>query len=48
MPTDQQFGLGRMWEAYTQKMPWVYRVVRSKEEAEKWLKKKDVPDNLIK
>ncbi len=48
MPTDQQFGLGRMWEVYAQEMPWRYRIFRSMDEAEIWLQKQNVSENLIK
>jgi len=37
MPTDLEFGLGRMWEGYVSDMPWEENVVRTREEARCWL-----------
>lgn len=48
MPTDHQFGLGRMWEGYAQELPWTHRIFRSMEEAKEWLKELKVPEDLIK
>ncbi len=48
MPTDLQFGLGRMWEAYAQGMPWPHQIFRSMGEARVWLKEMKVADDLIK
>jgi len=48
MPTDQQFGLGRMWEAYAQDMPWQHRIFRSMDEAKEWLKELKIAEDLIK
>ncbi len=36
MPTDLEFGLGRMWEGYVSDMPWKENVVRTREEARSW------------
>jgi len=47
MPADQQYGLGRMWEAYVQALPWPHRIVRSIEEAREWLRDQNIPENLI-
>ncbi len=37
MPTDLEFGLGREWEGYVSDMPWEENVVRTREEARRWL-----------
>ena len=38
MPTDLEFGMGRMWQAYSYETGWKTGIVRTKEEAEVWLK----------
>ncbi len=40
MPTDLQFGLGRMWEGYIFEIPWEEIIVRTQQEATQWLAKK--------
>ena len=37
MPTDIEFGTGRMWGAYLDNIQWKVMIVRSREEAEAWL-----------
>lgn len=39
MPKDIEFGIGRMWEAYLDDIPWKVMIVRTREEAEAWLNK---------
>jgi len=38
MPTDLEFGMGRMWQAYSYETGWKTGIVRDKDEAEVWLK----------
>lgn len=37
MPTDLLYGMSRMWQAYTDETEWKRDIVRTREEAEKWL-----------
>lgn len=38
MPTDLEFGMGRMWQAYSYETGWKAEIVRTKDEADIWLK----------
>jgi hypothetical protein len=38
VPTDLEFGMGRMWQAYVDDTNWRTKLVRSREEAKQWLK----------
>ena len=38
MPTDLEFGMGRMWQAFSYETGWKTGIVRTKDEAEVWLK----------
>ena len=38
-PTDLEFGLARMWQAYADETGWESKVCRSREEAEDWVQK---------
>ena len=38
MPTDLEFGMGRMWQAYAYETGWNIVIVRTKDEADIWLK----------
>jgi hypothetical protein len=38
MPADLEFGMGRMWQAYSYVTGWKTGIVRTKDEAEVWLK----------
>ena len=42
MPTDLEFGMGRMWQAYAYQTGWITEIVRTRDEADIWLK-----ENLI-
>lgn len=37
MPTDLQFGLGRMWEAHSVETPFKEKIVRSRKDAQSFL-----------
>ena len=37
MPTDLEFGLGRMWQAYADETEWVSKTIRTRDEAENWI-----------
>lgn len=37
LPTDLEFGLGRMWQAYSEKTGWESKMFRSRSEAEEWI-----------
>ena len=37
MPTDLEFGLGRMWQAYADETEWTSKAVRTRNEAETWI-----------
>ena len=37
MPTDLEFGLGRMWQVYAEKTGWESRAFRSRSDAEEWI-----------
>jgi len=39
MPTDLEFGMGRMWQAYADETGWNSLVVRSRSEGEAWIEK---------
>ena len=38
MPTDLEFGMGRMWQAYSYETDWKIEIFRTKDEADIWLK----------
>ena len=38
MPTNLEFGMGRMWQAYSYETGWKTGIVRTKDEADIWLK----------
>ena len=38
MPTDLLYGMSRMWQAYTDDTEWERNIVRTRYEAEQWLK----------
>ena len=38
MPTDLLYGMTRMWHAYTDETQWERNIVRTREEAEQWMK----------
>ena len=38
MPTDVEFGTGRMWQVYAEESGWTTRIVRTFEEADQWVK----------
>ena len=38
-PSDLEFGLARMWQAYADETGWKSHVFRSRAEAEEWVKK---------
>jgi len=40
MPTDLEFGMGRMWQAYADETGWESFVRRTRDEAEKWIQSK--------
>ena len=40
MPTDLEFGLGRMWQVYAEKTGWESHAFRSRTEAEEWIRNK--------
>ncbi len=40
MPTDLQYGLGRMWQGYAYEIPWEETIVRTRQEAFDWLAEK--------
>ena len=37
VPTDLQYGTGRMWQSYSNEANWKTHLARTKEEAEAWL-----------
>ena len=39
MNSDLGYGLSRMWQAYTDDIPWNANVFRTRSEAEDWLRK---------
>lgn len=38
MPTDLLYGMSRMWHAYTEETQWHRNIVRTRKEADQWLK----------
>lgn len=40
MPTDLEFGMGRIWQAYSYQTGWNTKIVRTRKEAEDWLRNK--------
>jgi|GEM_PF-2087191 len=45
LPTDVEFGMGRMWQAYSDKYGIKSFVCRSRTEAEEWIQKNVKPKN---
>jgi hypothetical protein len=38
VPSEVGFGLVRMWHGYAHEVPWQFRLCRSRQEAEEWLR----------
>ncbi len=45
MNSDLGYGLSRMWQAYTDDIPWNAKVFRTRTEAEEWLRE-EIDSNL--
>jgi len=39
VPSDLEYGMGRMWQAYSDELNWKTYMARTKEEASEWLNK---------